>query len=100
MHDRFKWQVKVAKEAETVLKSGVLSDDDMRIIHAWTLEVMIHGPDILLNKPNVWADHELSGKWKGYRSSRYSYSGRIIYKIEKKVVTVVVVRITPDHDYK
>lgn len=100
MSEVVRWQVKVAKEVELMLESGLLSDDDMRIIRAWTIEVITHGPNILLSKPNVWADHELFGKWKGYRSSRYSYSGRIIYRVEKKIVTVVVVRITPDHNYR
>ena len=58
------------------------------------------GPEALLNRPDKWADHALTGQWSGFRSSSFGYRGRIIYKVENEIITVVVVRITPEHDYK
>lgn len=90
------------KEIREFLKSGTLSEDDRRVLSIWIKQVKNHGPDSLREGSglNNWNDHDLDRKWSGYRSSSYSFSGRIIYKVEDQIVTVKVVRITPEHDYK
>ena len=94
------WQVKIEIEAAKVFEGDGLDDEDRVVIHQWAKLVQEHGPESLRDAPQIWDDHELEGKWRGHRASRFSYSGRIIYKIEKKIVTVIVVRITADHDYR
>jgi mRNA-degrading endonuclease YafQ of YafQ-DinJ toxin-antitoxin module len=94
------WQVKIEDEASRIFSSKQLTNEDREIIHQWAKEVAAHGPQVLLEKPEIWADHPLVGKWEGHRASSFSYQGRIIYRIEDQVVTVIVVRISPDHDYK
>jgi mRNA-degrading endonuclease YafQ of YafQ-DinJ toxin-antitoxin module len=97
---RTTWQVKIEDEASQVFHGKQLTPEDRQVIHQWAKEVAAHGPQVLLKKPDIWADHSLSGKWEGYRASSFSYRGRIIYRVEDQVVTVIVVRISPDHDYK
>ncbi len=99
------WQVLFTAECENeikdLIKSGVLSEDDRRVISIWIKQVKKHGPESLrvAGQLSNWNDHDLDRKWSGHRSSSYSYSGRIIYKVEGKRVLVTVMRITPDHDY-
>jgi mRNA-degrading endonuclease RelE of RelBE toxin-antitoxin system len=99
------WKVlfteKCEKEIRDLLKSGLLSEDDRRVLSIWIKQVKKHGPDSLRegSQLNNWNDHDLDRKWSGYRASSYSFSGRVIYKIEDKIITVKVVRITPEHDY-
>jgi mRNA-degrading endonuclease YafQ of YafQ-DinJ toxin-antitoxin module len=94
------WHVKIEDEAAAVFKGDDLTKDDRHVIREWAIFVRKNGPNALKRFPQIWADHELHGKWDGYRSSRFSYSGRIIYKVENKIVTVIVVRITTHHNYK
>jgi len=98
------WFVKVTAECERqldeLIRRNKFSEDDARVIRAWTQLVIEHGPEILKTQPSVWADHALEGEWEGHRASSYSYSGRIIYSVHEKIVTVKVVRITPDHNYR
>ena len=43
-------------------------------------------------------DEKLRGKRKGQRSSRLSLQYRVIYTVERDIVTVFVLKITP-HEY-
>ncbi len=98
------WNVLFTGDCEKQIKKhiadGLIDEDDKRIISIWIKQVKKHGPNSLREGKSIWYDHDLTGKWNGYRASAYSYSGRIIYKIENKKIVVKVVRITPDHDYK
>jgi mRNA-degrading endonuclease YafQ of YafQ-DinJ toxin-antitoxin module len=78
-----------------------LSEDDRRVLSICIKQVKKHGSDSLREGCHLknWNDHDLDRKWTGYRASSYSFSGRIIYKVEDKLITVKVVRITPEHDY-
>jgi mRNA-degrading endonuclease YafQ of YafQ-DinJ toxin-antitoxin module len=101
MKTRLIWKIKITDEASAVIESGELSADDLVIIREWAELVAKHGPAALQKRPDIWNDHALErGRWVGYRASNFSYSGRIIYKVEDKIVTVIVVRITPDHEYR
>jgi mRNA-degrading endonuclease YafQ of YafQ-DinJ toxin-antitoxin module len=95
-----KWVVQVTVEAADVLEGKALSKDDRIVIQTWAQLVRDRGPEALTERPGMWADHPLYGEWRGHRASSFSHSGRIIYKVEEQVVTVTVVRLTADHDYR
>lgn len=95
-----KWTVNITDEASKMFDSKALTTDDRIVIQKWAELVRDHGPEALTNRPGMWADHPLYGEWRGHRASSFSPSGRIIYKVQEQVVTVSVVRITTDHDYR
>ena len=90
---------KVQSEIEKLIKSGRLTKADEEVIAAWIRQIAMHGPESIRND-RKWADHDLEDNWKGYRSSAFSVRGRIIYRVEEKVVKIKVARITDAHDYK
>ena len=90
---------KAEKEIKQQYKDGKITDDDREVISTWIKQVVEFGPDSLRLSGNFWHDHDLEANWKGFRSSAFSYKGRIIYKVEKKKITVKVVRVTSTHDY-
>jgi len=63
----------------------------------WKSIVFRHGPDKLKEFPG-FHDEKLKGDCEGQRSSRLNIQYRIIYSIEKEVVTVYVIDITT-HKY-
>ena len=95
-----KWQVRITDEASKMFTSKALTTDDKIVIQKWAELVRDQGPEALTERPGMWADHALYGEWRGHRASSFSHSGRIIYKVEERVVTVSVVRITTNHDYR
>lgn len=95
------WKVKIEDKAAEIFRSNQLTHDDLEIIKQWRHTIIEGGgPEALLKRPDRWADHPLHGEWAGHRSSSFGYRGRIIYRVENEIITVVVVRITPEHDYK
>ncbi len=94
------WKVEIEDQAAKVFEGSELRNEDKQVIHEWAKFVRKNGPAALERFPQIWADHPLYGEWRGFRASSFSYKGRIIYKVENKVVTVTVVRITTEHDYK
>lgn len=91
--------VEVECEVKEMITSGELSESDSVIIATWIRQVTFYGPDSIRGD-NKWADHELSEGWEGYRSSAFSNKGRIIYKIEDKIVKIFIARITVSHNYR
>ena len=63
----------------------------------WKSIVFRHGPDKLKEFPG-FHDEELKGDREGQRSSRLSIQYRVIYSIEKEIVTMYVIDIIP-HKY-
>ena len=63
----------------------------------WKSIVFRHGPDKLKEFPG-FCDEKLKGDREGQRSSRLNIQYRVIYSIEKEVVTIYVIDITP-HKY-
>ncbi|HNV57404.1 MAG TPA: hypothetical protein PKX47_06160 [Smithellaceae bacterium] len=63
----------------------------------WKDIIFRHGPEKLREFPG-FHDEKLTGKREGQRSSRLSLKYRVIYTVEKEVVTVLVLDITP-HEY-
>ncbi len=63
----------------------------------WKDLVFRHGPEILRLKPG-YHDERLKGARSGQRSSRLSLQYRVIYAVNRDIVTVYVLELTP-HDY-
>lgn len=63
----------------------------------WKSIVFRHGPE-KLKEFQGFNDEALKGRRKGERSSRLSLQYRVIYSIERDIVTVYVLEITP-HKY-
>lgn len=88
------------KEIKNQYKSGALTDSDREVIATWIKQVSEFGPESLRDSGNFWHDHNLDGIWEGFRSSAFSYRGRIIYKIENNKIMIKVVKLTTTHDYR
>lgn len=63
----------------------------------WKEIVFRHGPKKLSEFPG-FNDEALRGQRAGDRSSRLSLQYRLIYRVERDIVTVLVLEITP-HKY-
>lgn len=63
----------------------------------WKSIVFRHGPEKLREFPG-FHDEKLKGKRQGQRSSRLSLKYRVIYAVERRIITVFVMEITP-HKY-
>jgi plasmid maintenance system killer protein len=63
----------------------------------WKEVVLVDGPDKLKEYPGL-RDEKLKGERGGQRSSRLNLQYRVIYSVERDVVTVYVLEITP-HKY-
>lgn len=91
--------IKTQVEVERLIKAGRISKADEEVLAAWVRQISLHGPESI-RSDKKWADHDLEGGWLGYRSSSFSVRGRIIYRIEEKVVKIKIARITDVHDYR
>lgn len=111
----------VGESLRQAYKKGEITSEDIEIIKIWVRQVEGFGPDSLRKTwslkeakssideekmarvggdVNFWNDHELTGEWKGHRSSSFSRLGRIIYRIENDQIKIVrVVKITALHSY-
>lgn len=63
----------------------------------WKSIVFRHGPEKLKEFAG-FRDESLTGQRKGQRSSRLSLQYRVIYSVDRNIVTVSVLEITP-HQY-
>jgi proteic killer suppression protein len=63
----------------------------------WKSIVFRHGPEKLKEFPG-FHDEKLKGNRSGQRSSRLSLQYRVIYLVDRKIVTVFVLEISPQ-DY-
>jgi plasmid maintenance system killer protein len=88
----------IIQEHRSILKS-------MRYFPAWIAKeyevwkdlVHRHGPEILGQYPG-YRDEALKGARAGQRSSRLNRQYRVIYAVDREVITIYVLEITP-HDY-
>jgi proteic killer suppression protein len=76
---------------------GKLPPQVLKKYELWKDIVFRHGPGKLCEFPG-FHDESLKGDRTGQRSSRLSLQYRVIYTIEREVVTVYVLEVTP-HDY-
>ena len=91
------WSIVEARDvAKTIAKA------EARIIEEyefWKAIVRISGPAALRALRGM-NDEALSGRWKGFRSSRLKRTvRRVIYRVENNEVAVYVVRVSA-HDYR
>lgn len=97
------WTVELTTESETNLKADFKSEKitsaDIKVIKRWVADVENQGLESMQKMPD-WRDHELEGEWSGHHAVSFSYTGRIIYRVENEKVIVRVVRVTADHNYK
>lgn len=98
-----KWKVIISEKAQkeflNLKSNGAITIDDQNVIRAWVNDIVFNGVDNIIDSKK-WNDHALDGEWAGYRSSSFSFKGRIIYKVDGQKITVIVVRITDSHNYK
>ena len=90
------WEIYEHRKAVRQLES--LPVDVLKRYEKWKDIVSISGPDGL-RQIRGFRDEALRGEWKGHRSSRLNIQYRVIYKIEKDLVLVQGVNVTP-HDYR
>ena len=90
---------RVEEEVTALLKSKAISQPDIKVLLRWIDEMTEFGPDHIAAS-SEWHDHELEREWKGYRSSAFSSSGRVIYRVNGKLIEVQVHRVTATHDYR
>ena len=62
----------------------------------WKDLVHHHGPEILRQFPGYHDEHLLGGR-SGQRSSRLNRQYRVIYTVDREIVVVYVLEITPHH---
>ena len=88
----------VIKEHTSIAKSCARAPHSVvRKYELWKDIVFRHGPEKLTEFPG-FHDEKLKGRRKGQRSSRLSLQYRVIYSVERAIVTVFVFEITP-HQY-
>ena len=98
-----KWTVEMTEVAESelrkLLQKKLITNADVKVLLRWVDEMEEYGPKHIADSPE-WYDHALNRDWCGYRSSAFSNSGRVIYKIIDNKVVVEVHRVTTNHNYK
>ena len=72
--------------------------DVLKRYEKWKDVIYLSGPEGV-KQIKGFRDEALRGEWKGYRSSRLNIQYRVIYKIEKNLILVQVVKVTA-HDYR
>ena len=90
------WAVYQHRRVEKSLKNAPI--EVLKRYEKWKDIVIISGPQGLKNIKG-FNDEALSGKWKGYRSSRLNIQYRVIYKVAGDEILVQVEDVTP-HDYR
>ena len=90
------WEV--FEHTSLVRKLPKLPMDLLKRYEKWKDIVSISGPEGL-RLIEGFHDEALKGEWHGFRSSRLGIQYRVIYKLERKVLYVKVIEITP-HDYR
>jgi len=86
------------REHTSIRKSSATAPESVvQKYELWKNIVFRHGPEKLREFPG-FHDEKLKGRREGQRSSRLSLQYRVIYAVERKMVTVFVLEITP-HKY-
>ncbi len=89
------WHIKEHHDIAKICRKIPL--DVVKKYELWKDIVFRHGPEKLREFPG-FHDERLKGERKGQRSSRLSLQYRVIYRVERDIVTVFVLEITP-HKY-
>jgi mRNA-degrading endonuclease RelE of RelBE toxin-antitoxin system len=89
------WHIKEHRDIEKTCRK--LPSAVVKKYELWKDIIFRHGPE-KLREFQGFHDEKLAGKREGQRSSRLSLKYRVIYTVEKDVITVFVLEITP-HEY-
>jgi proteic killer suppression protein len=89
------WRIREHRDIAKACKK--LSLAVVKKYELWKDIIFRHGPDKLREFPG-FHDEKLKGDRKGQRSSRFSLHYRVIYTVERDIVTVLVLEISP-HSY-
>ena len=89
------WQIFEHRDIEKVCRK--LPNEIVKKYELWKEIVTRHGPEKLREFPG-FNDESLKGQRKGQHSSRLSRQYRVIYFIERDIVSVYVLSVTP-HEY-
>lgn len=89
------WHVREHRDIEKTCRK--LPPAVVKKYELWKDIIFRHGPDKLREFPG-FHDEKLKEEQKGQRSSRLSLHHRVIYTVEKEIITVFVLEITP-HSY-
>ncbi len=91
------WRIEEHRRVDKDL-SKVVPQEILKRYEKWKDIVMLSGPPGL-RVIKGFHDEALSGKWKGYRSSRLGLQWRVIYRVVANTLLIQVVEVTP-HDYR
>jgi addiction module RelE/StbE family toxin len=91
------WRIEEHRDVDKSL-SGRVPVEILKRYEKWKDIATLSGPPGLCAIQG-FRDEALSGKWKGFRSSRLNEQWRVIYKVTGAVFLIQVVRVTP-HDYR
>lgn len=89
------WHIKERRDIEKTCSKLPLNI--VKKYELWKNIIFRHGPEKLKEFPG-FHDEKLKGERKGQRSSRLSDQYGVIYTVERDIVTVFVIEITP-HNY-
>lgn len=89
------WHIQEQRDIDKVCRR--LPVQVVKKYELWKNIVFRHGPEKLKEFPG-FHDEALKGKRAGERSSRLNLQYRVIYSVERNIVTVFVLEITP-HQY-
>jgi plasmid maintenance system killer protein/DNA-binding XRE family transcriptional regulator len=89
------WQILEYRELEKAARR--IPSEIWEKYDVWKGLVHRHGPEILRQFPG-YHDEKLRGDREGQRSSRLNLQYRVIYAVDRSVVTVYVLEIIP-HKY-
>lgn len=89
------WHIEEHHDVEKVCRK--LPQEIVKKYELWKSIVFRHGPEKLREFPGFY-DEKLKGNRQRQRSSRLSLQYRVIYVVEREIVTVLVLEITP-HRY-
>ncbi len=89
------WHIQEHRSLDKILEKLPLQV--VKKYELWKDIVFRHGPEKLREFPG-FHDEKLKGELEGQRSSRLNIQYRVIYSVEKDIITVYVIDITP-HTY-
>jgi len=89
------WRIQEHRDIAKVCRK--LPEAVVKKYELWKDIVFRHGPEKLKEFSGFY-DEKLKGEREGQRSSRLSLQYRVIYTVERDIVTVFVLEITP-HKY-
>ncbi len=89
------WRIQEHRDIEKVCRK--LPKEVLKKYELWKEIVVLHGPEKLREFPG-FRDEKLKGARGGQRSSRLNLQYRVIYTVERDIVSVYVLEITP-HQY-